>query len=540
MGSYPSGTEGRESAMLVAESGYYVPLTDQDREIFDLIVPPDHYLRQVLAAVDFERFRPILLGHYDPKMGRPPLEPLLLLKLEFLQFEYGLSDREVMNQSQVNMAFRLFLDLSLRSKLPHPSLLTYFRQRLGPETHQEIFQDLIAQARQQGLVKDRVRLKDATHVLANVAVPSTWTLVAQVRDQLLAAARPYAPQRVLEEEAEVQRLRSATADLPDTQRLVQRVTHLRSLVAWVEELIPPGEPTGSGEDRELQRLRQAVGLAHKVLHDRDHPKAPDKVVSAHEPEARSGWHQEWFDGYLLDIAMDADSEFITAVDVLPASGDEGANATKLIQQEEQAQGNDIETLSIDGAGFRGELLDQWTAPEGLNLEVIVPPKETAPTGGFPPEAFVLDSAQEELTCPAGQTTRTRQRNAHDTGWKYRFTAGQCAACPLRQKCMAKPETTTGGRTVIKNDHEAAYRAAREKATTPRYQEVRRQHPRVERKLAEMVRWHGARQARYRGTAKNRIQGLLIGFVVNVKRLLKLVAVAVGSSEGTVRASLAGV
>ena len=45
--------------------------------------------------------------------------------------------------------------------------------------------------------------------------------------------------------------------------------------------------------------------------------------------------------------------------------------------------------------------------------------------------------------------------------------------------MAKPATTTGGRTVIKNDYEATYRAAREKAKTPRYQEVRRQHPKVE-------------------------------------------------------------
>ena len=140
------------------------------------------------------------------------------------------------------MAFRFFLDLSLRSPLPHPSLLAHFRQRLGPETHQQIFQALIAQARQQGLVKDRVRLKDATHVLAKIAVPSTLTLVAQARDQLLEAALPYAPEWVAQEQAEVIRLRSATAGLPDPERLAHRVEHLRSLVAWAEELLPPGEP----------------------------------------------------------------------------------------------------------------------------------------------------------------------------------------------------------------------------------------------------------------------------------------------------------
>ena len=104
---------------------------------------------------------------------------------------------------------------------------------------------------------------------------------------------------------------------------------------------------------------------------------------------------------------------------------------------------------------------------------------------------------------------------------------------MRPQCLAEPETTTGGRTVIKNDHEATYRAAREKAQTPRYQEVRRQHPRVERKLGESVRWHGARRARYRGTAKVLIQGLLTGLVVNVKRMLKMLESAGSAPAGTV-------
>ena len=34
-------------------------------------------------------------------------------------------------------------------------------------------------------------------------------------------------------------------------------------------------------------------------------------------------------GYPLDIAMDADSEFITAIDVLPANADEAANASRV-------------------------------------------------------------------------------------------------------------------------------------------------------------------------------------------------------------------
>jgi transposase len=528
------GYEG--SAMLPATE--CTPATEHDYEIFDAIVPADHYLRRVKQTVDFHRFRHLLTSGYNPTLGRPAIEPLLLLKLEFLQFQYNLSDREVIRQSQVNMAFRFFLDLSLHSRLPDPSLLTYFRERLGAAGHRQVFQELIAQARQHGLVKDRLRLKDATHILANIAIPSTLTLVAQVRDQLLTAARPYAPERVAQEEIEAARLRTATADLPDPERLLHRVTHLRALVAWADGWFSQVEQKASDGDVSPQRLRGALALAHKVLHDRDDPEASDKVISAHDSEARTGWHHQWFAGYLLDVLQDADSEFLTVIDVLPPSGDEAANATALIQQEEQAHGNNIEALSIDGIGFRGDLIGEWTDPHGLNLEVIVPPTEQAASGGFPPEAFLLDAAKEELTCPAGQTTRRRARNAKDTGWKYRFSAGQCKGCPLREQCLASPRAT-GGRTVIKNDYEAIYRTAREKAKTPRYQEVRSQHPRVERKLGELVRWHDARHARYRGRVKVLTQALLTGFVVNVKRMLKLVEVCVGPAAGTVRAGCGG-
>lgn len=71
---------------------------------------------------------------------------------------------------------------------------------------------MVRQAREHGLVEDRLRLKDATHAVANVAIPSALELVAQVRQRLLEALRLCAPQRVAEEEAEAAAIRTATAD----------------------------------------------------------------------------------------------------------------------------------------------------------------------------------------------------------------------------------------------------------------------------------------------------------------------------------------
>src|SRR5207247_9495980 len=122
-------------------------LSDAERALYTKIVPEEHFLRRLLQAVDFESFRLLLTSAYSPDQGRPPLDPVVLLKLELLARLYKLSDREVLAGARFNVAYRLFLGLSLKSPLPHHSLLTYFRQRLGPERMQAIFDALVGQAR---------------------------------------------------------------------------------------------------------------------------------------------------------------------------------------------------------------------------------------------------------------------------------------------------------------------------------------------------------------------------------------------------------
>lgn len=375
------------------KENYYREPTDTDRLVFEKLVPPDHYLQQVKALIDFEAFRELLRDAYSPHRGRPAEDPILLLKLEFLPFHYGLSDREVIAEAQVNVAFRYFLDLSLDSRLPVPSLLSQFRTRLGEERHQAIFDEVVRQAREQGLVKDRLRLKDATHV---VAIPSTLVLVAQVRQRLLEALRPYAPQRVAEEEAEAATIRTATADLKDQERLAHRVAHLRQIVAWADEVVATLGPASEKADRRRQALEQALALAHKVLADQEDPQSKDRVRSAVDPDARRGKHGDYYDGYQLDILLDAESEMITALEVLPGNGDEAADSAALLEHEEAVHGNKVAELSADGIlSSRGEVLRTLEDPEGLGVVVYAPPPvRTWAEGYFSPEQFTLDEQGE--------------------------------------------------------------------------------------------------------------------------------------------------
>jgi transposase len=509
------------------KSDYYTEPTELDLVIFEKLVPADHYLRQVKAVIDFEPLREQVQDCYSAEMGRTAQDPVRLVKLEFLQHHYGLSDREVITEAQVNIAFRLFLDLSLESALPVPSLLSQFRTRLGAERHQALFDEVVAQARARGLVKDRLRLKDATHVIANIAIPSTIQLVAQVRAQLLASLRPYDPERVAVEEQAADRVRQVTADLKDEERLLQRVQHLRQIVAWADGVQGQLSVSGRENDPARGRFEAALATAHKLLADQADPAAPDRLRSAVDPEARRGKHGAYYDGYALDVSLDADSELFTALNLLPANGDEAADAQTLLETEQRAHGNRVEALSIDSIGFRGDVLRTLTNPEELDLTVYVPPHSQGidpERPYFSPADFQLSQDRTCLRCPGGAETFSRHRNKRDTGWVFHFKRSQCADCPLLTQCMARLPANHG-RSVSHNDYQAEYEAARRLAQTPAYAQVRQQHPKIERKLAELVRYHGGRRARYRGRSRGLIQYLLIAMVVNIKRIVRLLASA---------------
>jgi transposase len=497
---------------------FHPRLSEFDLEVFDAFVPPDHFLRQALVVIPWDDLDDLLSGYYSPDMGRPPESPTLMFKLQYLCYHCRLSDRQVIERSKTDIAFRFFLQVDVNNLLPDPSSLSRFRGRLTKDGFRSVFDKIVATAREHGLVRDRLRLKDASHVIANIAIPSGLGLVAQTRDNLLAAAAPFDPIRVEGERINIDLLRESTKGQSNEARLEARATHLQEMLAWIDELPSPED---AATNRDWQELVECRKLAHKILNDQENPTGKDKTRSTVDIEARRGKHGDWYDGYLVDILVDPHSEIITQINVMPANGAEAADAIALLTQEEEAHGNDVDTLSIDGAGFNGPVLRELEDPEGLNVDVIVPPKAEPTRGLFTPGDFAEDTEQGVVTCRAGETSRYRQRDSKQRTTIYRFTAETCQGCPLLNACMANAPKKFG-RSVRKNDYQAEYDRVRQKATTDRYAEVRKEHPKVERKLGEMLNCHGGRRARYRGVAKVTVQELLAATATNVKRIVRLV------------------
>jgi transposase len=528
--------------MLVDEPFRY-QITDLDREMFRLLVPPEHPLVAAEREIDWEELRQTVETFYCRDRGQPAIDPVRMLKLEFLRYWHNLSDEQVVQRTKTDLAFRYFLQVGHRFRPPHPTSLVYFRGRLGEKGFRRVFDSLVAQARRAGLVKDRLRLKDASHVVANIAVPTTLTLFAQIRDRLLAAVEPFDAVWVAGQRIEVDLLRERTKGQADEARLAARVTHLRELIAWAEQLATPTDlETNPATASAWQKFQRTLALAQKILRDRDEPDGGRKTLSVSDPEARRGKHGQYYDGYLTDILMDADSGIITQINVLEAGGDEARDAVILVQAEQTAHGNQIDGVSLDGVGFHGQMLrelegaadeeesgdEEGTAARegdrGLGVKVFAPPKATPANDRFASADFTLNEEGTAVTCPAGQTSRYRQRNTGRHATIFRFTRATCDACSWQQQCEEKPGTGAFGRSVSKNDYEAEYQRARERAKTDEFAAVRREHPAVERKLNELLNHHGGRRARYWGLAKVHVQQLMTGFVVNTKQIINSLAV----------------
>ena len=79
------------------------------------LVPSDHLRRKIDRAVDFEFIRERVRHLYCENNGRPALDPVVLFKLLFIGYLFGVrSERQLMREVQVNAAYRWFLRMRLQ------------------------------------------------------------------------------------------------------------------------------------------------------------------------------------------------------------------------------------------------------------------------------------------------------------------------------------------------------------------------------------------------------------------------------------------
>jgi transposase len=138
----------------------------------DKKIPPDHPLRSVLKAVDFD-FIYDEVAHLYGTTGNPSVPPPIILKLMFLLFYYDVpSERELMKLLPLRLEWLWFLGYGIDSSVPDHSVLSKARARWGEEAFKKFFTHVITRCAKAGLIEGATVFADASLIRANASKDS--------------------------------------------------------------------------------------------------------------------------------------------------------------------------------------------------------------------------------------------------------------------------------------------------------------------------------------------------------------------------------
>jgi len=481
--------------------------------------------------------------------GCPSVPPCLLANALLLQTYDRVSDEEAKARADFDLRWKVALGIEIDDRPFAKSTLQLFRSQLIiNEEAGKVFKKSLAFARQSGHLKNR-KIKaalDTSNIFGRGAVKDTYNLLADGIVKLvgvladLNSSRPedWANANSLSRYFTTTSIKGeANIDWGDAKA---RQKFLRGIVADADRLLETARQTLTKylpDSDEYKQLTEAAELLSQLLlqNIERQPEgasikegvAKDRLVSVHDPEMRHGRKSKskLFDGHKAAVAVDTESQLITAVAVLAGNAPDNEKALELVEQTEENAEVEVEE-TIGDCAFGDGATRQKFADAGRTLVAKVPDRPDS--GQFPKQDFQIDLETMTCTCPAGEqcqrvaprgSRKDREGNSVPLQ-RFHFDPAVCDACAMRSQCMkAGPGK---GRTVTIHPQEKLLQEARAFQKSEAFAPYRAARQTAEHRLARLMQL-GMRQARYFGRVKTLFQLLMAATVAN----LTLVATKIG-------------
>ena len=117
------------------------------------LIPETHLLRKIERMVSFN-FIYDLLAPYYPATGRPSVDPVSMFKMLLIGYLYGIkSERRLVEEVQLNIAYRWFCGFELDDTIPNHSTFSKTRTRKWQQSDlfQKAFYEIVKQCIDSGL-----------------------------------------------------------------------------------------------------------------------------------------------------------------------------------------------------------------------------------------------------------------------------------------------------------------------------------------------------------------------------------------------------
>lgn len=437
------------------------------------LVPEDHFLRKLDAALDLSFVYEETEKLYSKKYGRPPIDHVVLVKYLLVGFLYGIpSERQIEQRIQTDVALRWYLELDLFDRVPDHSTISQLRRRKPSfrKVFRRLFERVVRQCIEAGLASGRLVGTDSTHIKANAS-------------------------RATEELVEIQDEAGAYWDRLDTY-----------------------------EEEGLEELKRRTGKrrAKRTKQVKSDRRQTKKRVSRSDPEAghmnRPGKPRE--PHYLSHQTVDTDHGII--LDVRTTPGDAYDSVPYLDQIEHVHR--DVLTIQKAAADAAYDFPLAHRVLEDMGIDFCVVPHRThdRTEAELKRADFAYDEARDLYLCPNGKELRSKNlhRSASGLTWEYVAKREACENCPLREKCL-REDDRRGARKLedsyfrpsvqrhLKNQNDPEYRAA-----------LLKRQIWCEGSFAAQKRGHNLTRILRRGLEEAEDHCLLSATALNLKRMIK--------------------
>jgi transposase len=426
------------------------------------LVPKDHLLRKIDHVVDFDFIREKVKHLYCADNGRPAIDPVMLFKMLFLGYLFGIrSERQLVREIQVNVAYRWFIGYGLTDKIPNASTFSQNRRRRFTQSaiYQEIFDEIVLQAMRKKWISGRVLYTDSTHLKASANKHKF------IKEQVETSTRSYLDE--LEEAVNQDRKEHGKKPLKPKQT----------------------EP-------EIKEIKQST-------------TDPDSGYMVREGKPKGFF-------YLDHRTTCGKNNLITDTHVTPANVHDSIPYLERLDRQRDRFGFDTQAAGLD-AGY-------MSAPICKGLEereiygVIGYRRPTHIKGRLPKRAYQYDAKSDTYICPQGQALAYRTTNRE--GYReYRSDPEICRDCPYLGQCTSNAQQI---KTVTRHVWEEYKETVDAHRLTPKGKVLyKRRKETIERSFADGKQLHGQRYMRMRGLLRAQEQCLLSAACQNIKKMALL-------------------
>lgn len=483
--------------------------------IYEGLIENDDVFEKILKVFDFSFIYDEVKHVYCEDNGRPPYDPVRLYKSTLVQRLKCLSDPEMEYVARFDIRIKHFIGIPIQDFGFDYSTLSKFRSRLGEKLFEAIFQKIVLQIVELGIIKNpRQQYLDSMPVLAHAALPSVTCLIYQGISGVIKTLEDNLKKQVYGKTGltDEKLFHYSKAHPLFKMEVAERKAAFENAVSKARETVYFLESQNHASE-ELNLLRQILNENVDAKNSLIQTEKPIKTLVDKEAKLGHKTKEDLIFGYKNHASV-TEEGIVTAVTITSAADKDDKQTCIIISKQEEV-GLKPEEMDADSAyGY----IETFKAAKGMGVKL------NAPFRGLDEKELSIyelkyDKENNALTCLNNLSVKGYGKN----NLRFEFPIRKCRDCPRKNQCPL----SASKRVELHNDHEIAREAINNQRIKSEEKKIAKENglKTKSRLIIENVFAYleklGGKKTPYLGLGKTAIHVLLVVTISNIVKTIRL-------------------